>query len=154
MKIAERITEKRIKAELSRNEVARRAELTEAYIGLLERGLRNPTVDVIERICGALGITIQEFFAVDQEIAAPPPDIYAFVNKRENHGVVRFISEMAAAGYNKEGIIKGLQSIRDIVEGLDERKVLGRKRVIFDDNIIEEEQKKLLADIVEKNTTK
>jgi transcriptional regulator with XRE-family HTH domain len=116
MKIAERITEKRIKAELSRNEVARRAELTEAYIGLLERGLRNPTVDVIERICGALGITIQEFFAVDQEIAAPPPDIYAFVNKRENHGVVRFISEMAAAGYNKEGIIKVLQSIRDIVE--------------------------------------
>jgi len=85
MNIAERITEKRIKAELSRNEVARRADLTEAYIGLLERGLRNPTVDVVERICGALGITIQEFFAVDQEIAALPPDIYAFVNKRENH---------------------------------------------------------------------
>lgn len=32
--------------------------LTRAYISLLERGLRSPTLDTIMALCGALGITL------------------------------------------------------------------------------------------------
>lgn len=34
------------------------AELTRAYISLLERGLRSPTLDTLISLCGALGITL------------------------------------------------------------------------------------------------
>lgn len=39
------------------------ADVDRTYISRLERGLENPTVAVLERLAGALGVSITEFFA-------------------------------------------------------------------------------------------
>lgn len=36
--------------------LAQDASLSYSYVGAIERGLRNPTLDVIERLAGVLGV--------------------------------------------------------------------------------------------------
>jgi len=45
----------RTKQKLSLEEVARRAGIDRSYLGLLERGLRRPTLEVAIRVARALG---------------------------------------------------------------------------------------------------
>ncbi len=40
---------------ISQEEVAERAGVDRTYISILERGLKSPTVDTLEKICAALG---------------------------------------------------------------------------------------------------
>lgn len=53
---------------LSQEDVALKAGITPAYLGQVERGLKNPTVLIVERICTALNISLAAFFST----AAPP----------------------------------------------------------------------------------
>ena len=46
---------KREKLAISQEEVAERAGVDRTYISILERGLKSPPVETLERICGALG---------------------------------------------------------------------------------------------------
>jgi len=45
----------RLAKKLSREALAERAGLHQTYIGLIERGLRNPSLDAVDAIAGALG---------------------------------------------------------------------------------------------------
>ena len=47
-------------AGLSQEQVAFRAGVHRTYISLLERDRKSPSVDVLYRICGALGIAASE----------------------------------------------------------------------------------------------
>lgn len=58
----ERLRELRFKGGLSQEELALRADLSTAYIGMIERGLKNPTVRIVEQLCQALGLTLFDFF--------------------------------------------------------------------------------------------
>ena len=46
---------KREKLAVSQEELAGRAGVDRTYISILERGLKSPTVETLERICAALG---------------------------------------------------------------------------------------------------
>jgi transcriptional regulator with XRE-family HTH domain len=46
---------KREKLALSQEEVAERAGVDRTYVSILERGLKSPTVETLEKICAALG---------------------------------------------------------------------------------------------------
>ncbi len=48
---------------LTQEELADRADLDRSYIGGVERGDRNPTLSVIEKIAQGLGITLAELFS-------------------------------------------------------------------------------------------
>jgi transcriptional regulator with XRE-family HTH domain len=48
-------------AELSQEELSFEAKLDRTYISQLENNKKSPTVDVLFRICDALGITASEF---------------------------------------------------------------------------------------------
>lgn len=45
---------------LSREALAERAGLHQTYIGLIERGLRNPSLDAADAIAEALGVRLSE----------------------------------------------------------------------------------------------
>lgn len=59
----ERIKELRKANSLSQERLALNAGIATAYLGLIERGKRNPTVVTVENICSALGISLAEFFS-------------------------------------------------------------------------------------------
>ena len=57
---AEVIREQRAKRGLSQEDLAHDADLHRTYVGLIERGLRNPTIEVGHALAVALGTTLSE----------------------------------------------------------------------------------------------
>ncbi len=53
---------------LSQEELAARAGIDRTYISGVERGVRNPTLDVMQRISNALGSDLDVIFATAREI--------------------------------------------------------------------------------------
>ena len=47
---------------LSQEQVALQAGITTTYYGQIERNAKNPTVHVIEKICFAMNISLENFF--------------------------------------------------------------------------------------------
>lgn len=66
--VGERIRYYRIQKELSQEALAHESGLTPAYIGQIERGQENPTVNTLNKICTALDISISEIFDFDSSI--------------------------------------------------------------------------------------
>ena len=52
---------------ITQEELADRAGLDRSYIGGVERGDRNPTLSVIEKIAQGLGLTLAELFSYSAE---------------------------------------------------------------------------------------
>lgn len=48
---------------ISQEEIALRAGITTSYYGQIERGEANPTVEVLEKICAAMEISIEDLFS-------------------------------------------------------------------------------------------
>ncbi len=69
--IGDRIHELRVNSGLSQEKLALRANITTTYLGLLERNQKNPTVKVIEQLCGQLNISLEEFFSSSQTPEKP-----------------------------------------------------------------------------------
>jgi transcriptional regulator with XRE-family HTH domain len=54
---------------LSQEDLADRAGIDRTYVSGLERGRRNPTVKVLQRLADALGVDLDVIFATAREIA-------------------------------------------------------------------------------------
>lgn len=68
------LREWRERAGLSQEALAERAGLHRTYVGLLERGKRNPTLDVASYLGAALGVTLTALVAeVERRAQEPPP---------------------------------------------------------------------------------
>ncbi|MDH5674857.1 MAG: helix-turn-helix domain-containing protein [Myxococcales bacterium] len=59
----ERLRARRIELSLSQADVAEGAGVNASYVGLLERGERVPSLEVLASLCDALGLTMGELFA-------------------------------------------------------------------------------------------
>ena len=70
-----RIKELRTERALSQERLALNAGITPAYLGLVERGQRNATVAIIERICAALDISLSDFFSTAHYRASGDDDV-------------------------------------------------------------------------------
>lgn len=63
MNIGERIAYFRKERKYSVNGLAMRSGVSQSYVRELELGhYENPTIEVLEALCGALGISLSEFF--------------------------------------------------------------------------------------------
>lgn len=71
--VGERIRELRQERALSQEQLAHIAEITPAYLGQVERGMKNVTVFVLEKICTALNISLSDFFC-DETVDMTPDD--------------------------------------------------------------------------------
>ena len=63
IEVARRIKELREKNHLSQNALANLAGVSPTYIYQLERGEKSPTIEYLNYICGALNISLNEFFS-------------------------------------------------------------------------------------------
>ena len=61
-KLAANLRRLREERGLSQEEFAERADLHRTYISMIERKTRNPTVDVLEKICLVLGVEPGDLF--------------------------------------------------------------------------------------------
>ena len=76
MRIGEWINSYRTENQLSMADFAKKAGVSKAYVGFLEKGTVNPTTKMLSKIANALGMTLQEFMAsVDDDdiITIPAP---------------------------------------------------------------------------------
>jgi len=55
--LGEEIRKARLKAGLTQEELAFEAEISRQYVSLLELNQKSPTVDVLMRVCGAMGVS-------------------------------------------------------------------------------------------------
>jgi transcriptional regulator with XRE-family HTH domain len=60
--VARNIRRLRVLKGLSQEALAAEAEIDRTYISQLERELKNPTVSMLEKVAGALGCDIRDFF--------------------------------------------------------------------------------------------
>ena len=59
-KFGKKVREIRLKKELSQGDISRRLNLHRSYISGIERGVRNPSLKVIQKIAKALEIDINK----------------------------------------------------------------------------------------------
>ena len=50
--------------------------LSQPFVSEIERGIKTPSIETLEKICTALGITLAEFFADIQEQQPIPPEVH------------------------------------------------------------------------------
>ncbi len=70
-----RIKELRTERSLSQERLALNAGITPVYLGQVERGQKNATVNIIEQICYAMNISLSEFFSTATTKTAINDDI-------------------------------------------------------------------------------
>ena len=70
--VARNLRRLRVRKGLSQEVLAVDARIDRTYVSRLERGLENPTVAVLERMAGALGTQIAEFFTAPRRGELPP----------------------------------------------------------------------------------
>lgn len=62
IQIGEQIRYYRNLKNMSQEALALSAQITPAYVGLIERGLKSPTVNTLQKISSVLGISLAELF--------------------------------------------------------------------------------------------
>lgn len=62
IKVGKKIAEIRKKRDVTQEELAAMAKLNRAYVGYIERGERNPSIQTIEKIADVLKVEIHELF--------------------------------------------------------------------------------------------
>ena len=60
--VGERIRKIRKEERLSLELFALRCDMNAAYVGHIERGVQNPTLNTLEHICKGLDISVEDFF--------------------------------------------------------------------------------------------
>ena len=73
--IGTRISELRTQKGYSVYKLAKLSEVSATYIHELEDGKKQPTVEVLSRICSALDITLAEFFSPETNSDSIPPEL-------------------------------------------------------------------------------
>jgi transcriptional regulator with XRE-family HTH domain len=65
-KFGEKVREERLKKKLSQEQLAGIASVHRTYIGMIERGEKNITLENIEKISSALGLKIKDLMEIQK----------------------------------------------------------------------------------------
>jgi len=94
IEVGKRIRTFREKRNMRPNELATKAGISPTYIYQIEKGERNPTVDVVYNICQyGFGITLEEFFR-DPVKSKQPEDYVASLNDVQRACLNEFIKSL------------------------------------------------------------
>lgn len=90
--IGKKIETLRKARKMSQYQLALEAGLSTSYIPDLEKGLKCPTVETLDSICYALGITLKDFFTESEEIL--PQDKIAALSDRQKQLLNDFLNSL------------------------------------------------------------
>ncbi|SMF29383.1 transcriptional regulator, XRE family with cupin sensor [Alteromonadaceae bacterium Bs31] len=93
----ERLQAVRKQQGLSQRELARRADVTNSTLSMIEQGKVSPSVSSLEKILAAIPMTLQEFFSDNLEIQPPVFRAHDYV-KVQKHGTENHIMPLTEAG--------------------------------------------------------
>lgn len=62
-KFGDKVREERTKQNMSQEKLAEKAGVHRTYIGMIERGEKNITLENIEKVCKALRLKLKDLFA-------------------------------------------------------------------------------------------
>jgi transcriptional regulator with XRE-family HTH domain len=68
--VGQAVREARDELGVSQEELGFESELDRTYISGIERGVRNPTVETLSRLCRSLGVRVSELIARAEELGA------------------------------------------------------------------------------------
>ena len=101
--VGERIRKIRKEEGLSLELFALRCDMNAAYVGHIERGVQNPTLNTLERICKGLDISVEDLFidksaTVDMNTAALQylSQITRDLSPEQFHRLLNIIKEIVA----------------------------------------------------------
>lgn len=80
--VAWNVRKLRVKRGLSQEALAVDAGVDRSYVGRIERGVENPTVETLERLAVALDIPVAELLAVPKSTEKPPATLRKGRKKR------------------------------------------------------------------------
>ena len=101
--VGERIRRIRKEEGLSLELFALRCDMNAAYIGHIERGVQNPTLNTLERICKGLDISVEDLFK--------DKDSTVDMNSATMHYLAQITSDLSP-----EQFYRLLNIIKDIIE--------------------------------------
>jgi len=99
--VGRRVKELRELRGLSMTKLSKIARVGQSTLSYIESGRQSPTVDVLERICSALGITLAEFFSpvIKDDLRDPliqQLEVYASkLSKKELEYLCGFLEEIS-----------------------------------------------------------
>ncbi|WP_188151120.1 helix-turn-helix domain-containing protein [Teredinibacter waterburyi] len=99
--IGERLHAVRKQLGLSQRELARRADITNSSLSMIEQGKVSPSVASLEKILAVIPMSLQEFFSDALELASPILARDDFVCT-DNEGIYSEVMSLAQAG--REGV--------------------------------------------------
>ena len=75
MNIGSRIRDIRLIKNLTITAVAEAVGTTRPYLSDIERGVKKPSFDMLEKICQALDVTLEDFLSIQTEPIALTPEL-------------------------------------------------------------------------------
>ncbi len=79
--VGKRITEIRNAQGISLTSLAKRSGIAQSSLSYIESGKAQPTVETVNKICTAMGLTLAEFFADTREQEPVPPEVRRIMDK-------------------------------------------------------------------------
>jgi len=80
----------------TKTRLAQMSGVSQSFISDIESGKKTPTVEVLGRICDALGITLADFFSSDRQADLTDTRLIKAINKLspgEREALIRYIEE-------------------------------------------------------------
>jgi CheY-like chemotaxis protein len=100
---------------ISQEELAARAGLHRTYISDLERGVRNPSIAIVEKLAQALKLSISALFERASKNGRPSSGVLEILLVEDNSRDI----ELTRRAFEKARITNPLHVVRDGVEALD-----------------------------------
>jgi transcriptional regulator with XRE-family HTH domain len=142
MDVAGKIKKLREEANLSKNQLAKKAGISQSFISAIESDQKHPGIDVMEKICHALGITLSSFFSDDVPIDRIPSDISQFAIDKNNQALIRLIQGLKEYGYSNEVISEWIQSMHTSLMELGKKYGTAHDKTTFTRNDVSPKDQK------------
>lgn len=152
MEIGALIKSARIQKDMSAKELAGSIGVTQSFMSALEKDNKKCSLETLEKICYALGMSIVEFFSLgdNKQVEFIPQDLRQFVLMPENHDILRLVSSLRVMGYSNDVLNEWLVSLCYAMETIKAKTGIMWDTESHADEVIEQERQRIMQKVASK----